>query len=176
MLAALDGVAPSLGSGVWVAESADVIGNVVLEARASVWFQAVIRGDQDRIAIGPESNVQDGAVLHTDAGIPLTVGTRVTVGHKVMLHGCTIGDDVLIGIGSIVLNGARIGAESVVGANSLITEGKTYPEGVLILGAPAKVVRELDDSERALIRGAAAHYVDNARRFAAGLSTTGKPS
>ncbi|MEO0998407.1 MAG: gamma carbonic anhydrase family protein, partial [Pseudomonadota bacterium] len=125
MLASLDGVAPSLGDGVWVADSADVIGDVVLGARSSVWFQAVIRGDQDRIAIGPESNVQDGAVLHTDAGIPLTVGARVTVGHKAMLHGCTIGDDVLIGIGSIVLNGARIGPNSVVGANTLVTEGKS---------------------------------------------------
>ncbi len=149
----------------WVAPDAQVIGSVRLKAEASVWFQAVLRGDNEWIEIGERSNVQDASVLHTDPGCPLTVGDRVTIGHKVMLHGCTIGDDSLIGIGSIVLNNARIGANCIVGANSLITEGKEFPDGVLILGAPAKVARPLGEQEIAMITASADHYVENARRY-----------
>lgn len=154
-----------VGTGQWVAPSADLIGSVTLSENASVWFNSVLRGDQDTIRIGAGSNIQDGSVLHTDPGIPLVVGDFVTVGHKVMLHGCEIGDQSLIGIGSIILNGAKIGAQSLVGAGSLITEGKEFPPGSLIVGAPAKVVRELTVDERKTLKMAAEHYVDNARRF-----------
>lgn len=144
----------------YVADNATVIGDVILCAGASVWFQAVIRGDNDRIEIGPDSNVQDGAILHTDPGIPLRVGSAVTIGHRAVVHGCTIGDGTLVGIGSIVMNHAAIGCESMIGANSLITEGKSFPDGVLIIGSPARVVRELEVGERSMIRAAAAAYTD----------------
>ena len=160
---------PQIDATAWVAETAMIIGDVRLAANASIWFNAVLRGDNDPIVIGANSNVQDGSVLHTDAGVPLTVGTDVTVGHKVMLHGCTIGDGSLIGIGAIVLNRAVIGRQSLVGANTLIPEGKVFPERVLIVGSPGKVVRELTDEEVARLAQSAAHYVDNARRYASGL-------
>ena len=134
---------PELHASAWVADSARVIGRVQLAEGTSIWYGAVLRGDNDLIRIGRNSNVQDGSVLHTDHGMPLTLGEGVTVGHQVMLHGCTIGDNSLIGIQSVVLNGARIGRDSIVGAGALVTEGKQFPDGVLIVGAPAKVVREL---------------------------------
>ncbi len=141
----LDGVAPRLGEGAWVADSAQVIGAVELGDDASVWFDTVIRGDTETIRIGNGSNIQDGCVLHADDGMPLTLGANVTVGHQVMLHGCTVGDDSLIGIQAVVLNGAKIGRNCIVGAGSVVTEGKEFPDGSLIIGAPAKVVRTLDE-------------------------------
>jgi carbonic anhydrase/acetyltransferase-like protein (isoleucine patch superfamily) len=155
---------PHIAAGAWVADGASVIGQVVLEDEASIWYGAVLRGDNDLITIGPRSNVQDGCVLHTDAGIRLTVGAGVTIGHQVMLHGCNIGEGSLIGIQSVLLNGARIGRHSIVGAGSLVTEGKAFPDGVLIVGSPAKVVRELTPEQIARIAMSAAHYVANARR------------
>ncbi|MEM6820220.1 MAG: gamma carbonic anhydrase family protein [Pseudomonadota bacterium] len=170
MMYALDDERPELvGGGQWVADSADVIGKVTLNADASVWFGSVLRGDMERITVGARTNIQDHSVLHTDAGFPLVLGEGVTVGHRVMLHGCRIGDNALIGIGATVLNGAVIGANSLVGAHSLVTEGKTFPEGVLIMGTPAKVVRELSEQEIAHLKLSAEHYVANAHRFASGL-------
>ncbi len=167
----LDGVTPALnGGGQFIAPSADVIGDVELGADASVWYQCVIRGDQDKITIGAGSNIQDASVLHTDRGMPLDIGERVTCGHKVMLHGCHIGDESLIGIGAIVLNGAHIGRHCLVGAGSLITEGKTFEPGQLIMGSPARVIRDLTADEIALIQASAAHYVANAQRFLAGTA------
>ena len=164
MIYALGDRVPVLeGDGHYIADSAAVIGNVVLGAQASVWFGSVLRGDNDRITIGARSNIQDGCVLHVDPGLPLVVGEGVTIGHQVMLHGCTIGNDSLIGIGSTVLNGAEIGANCIVGANSLVTEYKAFPAGSLILGSPAKVVRELNaEEEIAGIRMSAQSYVENA--------------
>ena len=160
-----------VGDGHFVAPNATIIGNVRLQPEASVWFNCVIRGDNELIEIGPGSNVQDGSVLHTDPGFPLTIGRGVTVGHKVMLHGCTIGDNSLIGIGSTVLNGARIGSNCLVGASALITEGKSFPDGTVILGTPAKVVRELSDEEIAGLKETASHYVENAARYLASLQS-----
>ncbi len=157
------------GDGQFVADSASIIGNVRLKANASVWFNAVLRGDNEWIVVGAGSNIQDGAVLHADPGIPLNIGDNVTAGHKVMLHGCTIADNSLIGIGSIILNHAKVGRNSIVGANSLITEGKEFPDGVLIVGSPAKVVRELNADEIQHIGWSANHYVENAHRFLAEL-------
>lgn len=156
---------PQLDAGVWIAPNATVIGDVRLGSKVSIWWNAVLRGDNDPISIGPNSNIQDGSVLHTDEGVPLSIGANVTVGHLVMLHGCTIGDGALIGIGSIVLNRAVIGANSIVGANTLIPEGKVYPERVLIVGSPGKVVRELSDEEVARLQHSAEHYVANAQRY-----------
>ena len=158
------------GAGHFVADNASIIGSVRLGDRASVWFNCVLRGDNDWLVVGERSNIQDGAVLHTDPGIELTIGKGVTVGHKVMLHGCTIGENSLIGIGSTVLNGAVIGNNCLVGANSLVTEGKSFPDGSLILGAPAKVVRQLTDEEISGMTEAASHYVENAARFRNELS------
>lgn len=169
----LDGKAPVLGEGSWVADSAQVIGDVVMAQDASVWFGAVVRGDTETIHIGARSNIQDGSVLHADHGKPLTIGADVTVGHQVMLHGCTIGDNALIGIQAVVLNGAKIGRNCIVGAGSVVTEGKEFPDNSLILGAPAKVVRQLDEASAERLRESAAHYVDNARRFARGLKKIG---
>lgn len=157
------------GAGHFVADSASLIGSVRLKDKASVWFNCVLRGDNDWLVIGERSNIQDGSVLHTDPGIELIVGDGVTVGHKVMLHGCEIGNDSLIGIGSTILNGAKIGANCLVGANSLITENKNFPDGSLILGSPAKVVRELSKEEIAHVRWSADVYVENAARFEASL-------
>ena len=162
---------PQLGDDAWVAPNATVIGDVHLGAKASIWWNATLRGDNDPIHIGENTNIQDSSVLHTDEGVPMHIGANVTVGHLVMLHGCTIGDGSLIGIGSIVLNGAVIGKNSIVGANTLIPEGKTYPDRVLIVGSPGKVVRELSDDEVGRLSHAAAHYVNNAMRY----RTTLKP-
>ena len=153
----------------WIAPNATVIGAVVLENNASLWFNVVARGDNDVITIGENSQVQDGSVLHADPGLPLTLGKNVSVGHMVMLHGCTIGDGSLIGIGAVVLNGAKIGKGCIVGAGSLVTEGKAFPDGCMIIGSPAKVVRELSADQQQALKMSAVHYVENARRFQAGL-------
>jgi len=165
----LDGKAPVVHATAWVADSAEVMGDVTLAENASIWFGAVLRGDTEPIRIGKNSNVQDLSVLHADVGLPLTIGDNVTVGHQVMLHGCTIGDNSLIGIQSVVLNGAKIGKNSIVGAGSVVTEGKVFPDNSLILGSPAKVVRTLDDAAAARLRQSAEHYVANGQRFAKGL-------
>lgn len=167
----LDGAAPRIAESAWVADSAQVMGNVELADDASVWFGAVIRGDTETIRIGRRSNIQDMSVLHADVGMPLTLGDDVTVGHKVMLHGCTIGDGCLIGIGAVVLNGAKIGKGCLVGAGSLVTEGKEFPDGSMILGSPAKVVRQLTPEQLEGLRLSALHYVSNAVRFRTGLKT-----
>jgi len=160
---------PRFDASNWIAPNATVIGDVRLGANTSIWWNAVLRGDNDPISIGANTNIQDGSVLHTDEGVPLTLGANVTVGHMVMLHGCTVGDNSLIGIGSIVLNRAVIGKNTIVGANTLIPEGKTYPDGVLIVGSPGKVVRELTPEQIAGLAHSAAHYVENARRYATEL-------
>ena len=165
----LDGKQPVLAEGAWVADSAQVMGAVTLGVNASVWFGTVIRGDTETIHIGEGSNIQDGSVLHADVGKPLTVGKHVTVGHQVMLHGCTIGDESLIGIGAVVLNGAKIGKNCLVGAGSLVTEGKEFPDGAMIMGSPAKVVRELTPEQIQGLRMSAKHYIENAHRFQSGL-------
>ena len=165
----LDGRAPQMAPGAWVADSAHVMGDVRLAENASVWFGAVVRGDTETISIGRNSNVQDLSVLHADIGSPLTIGDNVTIGHQVMLHGCTIGDSSLVGIQAVVLNNARIGRNSVVGAGAVVTEGKEFPDNSLIVGAPARVVRTLDEAAAGRLRESAQHYVDNARRFAKGL-------
>jgi len=149
----------------WIAPSASVIGRVILNKNASVWFGATLRGDNDPITVGENSNVQDGSVCHTDHGSPLVIGANVTVGHMVMLHGCTIGDNSLVGIGSIVLNGARIGKNCLIGANCLITEGKEIPDNSLVMGAPGKVVREVSDEQARMLAAGALHYVENWKRF-----------
>jgi len=161
----LAGCSPQVDPTAWIAPTATVIGDVRLAAGASVWWNAVLRGDNDPIVIGENTNIQDGSVLHTDEGVPLTLGRDITVGHMVMLHGCTVGDGSLIGIGSIVLNRAVIGRHCLIGANSLIPEGKVIPERSLVMGSPGKVVRELSDEEVARLLHGAAHYVDNARRY-----------
>jgi len=165
----LDGVRPEMDPSAWVADSAQVIGAVRLAKDASVWFGSVLRGDSDTIHVGEGSNIQDGSVLHADPGYPLTLGARVTVGHKVMLHGCTIGDESLIGIGAVVLNGAKIGRNCLVGAGALVTEGKEFPDGSMIIGSPAKAVRQLTPEQIEGLRHGAQHYIANARRFQAGL-------
>ena len=167
MIRSLGDRRPALSDGpAFIAHNATVIGDVRIGAESGIWFNCVLRADQDAIEIGERSNIQDACVLHVDPGFPLRIGNNVTVGHKAMLHGCTIDDDVLVGIGSTILNGARIPRNCVVGANALVTENKTFPEGSLILGAPAKAVRDLSDAEIRGIRRSADHYVDNARRFA----------
>ena len=170
---AIDGVAPHIAATAWVADSAQVMGQVELGEGASVWFGAVVRGDTDRITIGAGSNIQDASVLHADTGQPLLVGERVTVGHQVVLHGCTIGDESLIGIGAVVLNGAKIGKNCLVGAGALVTEGKEFPDGSMILGSPAKAVRQLTPAQIEGLRQSARHYTDNARRFRDGLQKIG---
>lgn len=168
----LDGVKPITpeSGNYWVAENATVLGRVILKENASVWFNAVLRGDNDPIEIGENSNIQDGSVLHTDHGVPLTIGKNVTVGHMVMLHGCTIGDGTLIGIGSTILNRAKIGKNCIIGAHSLIPEGKEIPDNSLVMGAPGKVVRELDDGAAQMIAASAKVYVENWKRFKSGLT------
>ena len=150
----------------WIAPTAAVMGRVILKKNASVWFGATLRGDNDPITIGENSNVQDGSVLHTDTGWPLTIGRDVTIGHMVMLHGCTIGDNSLIGIGSIILNGAKIGKNCLIGANCLITEGKEIPDNSLVMGAPGKVVREVSADQARVLTVSAHHYVENWKRYA----------
>jgi len=155
---------PEVSATAWVADSAQVMGRVTLEDGASIWYGSVLRGDNDSITIGRNSNIQDGSVLHTDHGVPLTVGEGVTVGHQVMLHGCSIGDNTLIGIQSVILNRARIGRNCIVGAGAVVTEGKEFPDGVLIVGAPAKVVRELTPEQIERLKLQSAHYVEQAQR------------
>lgn len=162
----LDGLAPQLGKGAWVADNAEVIGQVELGENASVWYGCVVRGDTEKIRIGRNTNVQDLSVLHADAGVPLTIGDNVTVGHQVMLHGCTIGDGSLIGIQAVVLNHAKIGRNSIVGAGSVVTEGKEFPDNSLIVGAPAKAIRTLDAEQIAKFQAIPQHYVENALRHA----------
>jgi carbonic anhydrase/acetyltransferase-like protein (isoleucine patch superfamily) len=165
----LDAHIPQIDPSAWVADSAQVMGAVTMQANTSIWFGATVRGDTEHIHIGEGSNIQDGSVLHADHGQPLTVGKNVTVGHMVMLHGCTIGDESLIGIGAVVLNGAKIGRNCLVGAGSLVTEGKEFPDGSMIMGTPAKVVRQLTPEQMEGLRQSAAHYIDNAQRFRSGL-------
>ncbi len=165
--------APELAPSAWVADSAQVIGRVRMAAGSSVWYGAVLRGDNDWITLGARSNIQDGSVLHTDLGFPLTLGEDVTVGHQVMLHGCTIGDGALIGIQAVVLNGARIGKNCLVGAGSVVTEGKEFPDNSLILGSPAKAVRQLSPEQASRMRLSALHYLDNAQRHRTQLKKIG---
>jgi carbonic anhydrase/acetyltransferase-like protein (isoleucine patch superfamily) len=165
----LDGTAPAMAASAWVADNAQVMGNVTLGEDCSVWFGATLRGDTETITVGRGSNVQDGSVLHADVGMPLVIGERVTVGHMVMLHGCTIGDESLIGIGAVVLNGVKIGKHCLVGAGSLVTEGKEFPDGSMIMGSPARVVRSLTPEQIEGLRGSAQHYIDNARLYRSSL-------
>jgi carbonic anhydrase/acetyltransferase-like protein (isoleucine patch superfamily) len=169
----LDGKSPQLGEGAWVADNAQVIGTVELGPHSSVWFGTVIRGDTEIIRIGRNTNIQDNSVLHADHGVPLTIGDNVSVGHQVMLHGCTVGDNTLIGIQAVVLNGAKIGRNCIVGAGSVVTENKEFPDNSLIIGSPAKVVRTLDDAAAAKLAQNAEHYVENSRRYTHGLKKIG---
>lgn len=169
MIYALEGIAPEIDGTAWVAPDANIIGRVVLGAEASVWFGATLRGDNEEIRVGRGSNVQEGCVLHTDMGFPLVIGAECTIGHKAILHGCTIGEGSLIGMGATVLNGARIGKGCLIGAGALVTEGKEIPDGSLVMGAPGKVVRALDEVALAKLRASAAGYRANAARFRAGL-------
>ena len=168
-LYSLGDLKPQLGEGAWAAPSADLIGDVRLGARASVWFGAVLRGDNTPLILGEETNFQDGAVGHSDAGFPLTIGARVTVGHQAILHGCTVADDCLIGMGARILNAAVIESECIVGAGALVTEGKRFERGSLIVGSPARVMRQVTQEERQLLRASAAHYAEKAQRYAAEL-------
>ncbi|MEQ9315805.1 MAG: gamma carbonic anhydrase family protein [Henriciella sp.] len=167
----LDGVKPSTpeSGNYWVAENATVLGRVILKENSSVWFNAVLRGDNDPIEVGENSNIQDGSVLHTDVGCPLTIGKNVTIGHMVMLHGCTIADGTLIGIGSTIMNRAKIGKNCIIGAHSLIPEGKEIPDNSLVMGAPGKVIRQLDEGAAQMIAASAQVYVENWKRFKVGL-------
>lgn len=169
-LYSLNGHLPQLDADTWVAPDANLIGRIVLHAGASVWFGATLRGDNETIAIGAGSNVQESCVFHTDMGYPLSIGANCTIGHKAMLHGCTIGDNSLIGMGATVLNGAVIGKNCLIGAGALITEGKAIPDGSLVMGAPGKVIRQLDTAAIQMLTASALHYQDNMRRFRAGLA------
>lgn len=169
MIYALDGIAPDIDASAWVADTAVLVGKIVVEARANVWFGAVARGDNEEIRIGTGSNVQENAVLHTDMGFPLRIGANCTIGHKAMLHGCTIGDGSLIGMGAMVMNGAKIGRGCLIGAGALVTEGKVIPDGSLVMGAPGKVIRQLDEAAQARLISSAESYQANALRFAKGL-------
>ncbi len=165
----IDGTRPTVPADAWVAPSADLIGAVTLGSEASVWFGAVIRADNTDITVGDRSNVQEGAMLHSDPGAPLTIGADCTIGHHAILHGCTIGDRVLIGMGATVLNRAHIPDDCIVGAGALVTEGKTFEPGSLIVGAPARAIRQLDESAKAMLKVSARHYADRQARFATGL-------
>ena len=169
MIYALDGVSPDIAEDTWIAPDANVIGNVVLETGASVWFGSTLRGDNEEIRVGAGSNVQENVIIHTDPGCPAVIGPDCTIGHKAMLHGCTIGAGSLIGMGATVLNGAKIGAGCLIGAGALIAEGKVIPDGSLVMGMPGKVVRELDEEAQAKLLASADHYRQNMRRFRAGL-------
>ncbi|SNR25757.1 gamma carbonic anhydrase family protein [Paracoccus sediminis] len=173
MIWELDGIAPRIAANAWVAPDAQVIGDVALEEEASVWWGAVLRGDGEGIRVGRGSNIQDLCVLHTDPGCPLTVGANCTVGHRAILHGCAIGDGVLVGMGATILNGARIGTGALIGAGALIAENKEIPPGALVVGAPGKVVRMLDQAGRDMLLQSAARYRVNAARFRAGLRQAG---
>ena len=168
-LYALADARPEVSPDAWVAPDANVIGKVTLEAGSSVWFGSTLRGDNERITVGRGSNVQENCVFHTDMGFPLEIGADCTIGHKVMLHGCTIGDNSLIGMGATVLNGAKIGRNCLIGAGALITEGKEIPDGSLVMGVPGKVVRQLDDEAIAALTASARHYSENALRVRADL-------
>ena len=165
----IDGIAPTLGDGAWVAPSADLIGDVRLGARVSIWFGAIIRADNTPIILGDESNFQDGAIGHSDPGAPLNIGARVTVGHQAILHGCTVEDEALIGMGARILNGAVIGAQCIVGAGALVTECKQFEPRSLVVGSPARAVRQLSPEQVELLRLSAAHYAEKAARYAQGL-------
>lgn len=173
MIYELDGVRPQIDPTAWVAPTAVLIGNVIVGPRANIWFGAVLRGDNEPIVVGEGSNIQENSVLHTDMGSPLTIGANCTIGHKAMLHGCTVADGSLIGMGATLLNGAKIGAGSLVGACALVTEGKEIPPGSLVMGAPAKVVRELDAAAQARLLKSAEGYRANAARFANGMVAIG---
>jgi carbonic anhydrase/acetyltransferase-like protein (isoleucine patch superfamily) len=164
---------PQIDPAAWVADNATVVGTVRLAAGSSVWFGCVLRGDNDDLIVGENSNVQDNSVLHTDPGIKLTIGSNCTIGHQVMLHGCTIGDNTLVGIQSVVLNRAVIGRNSIVGAGSLVPEGKQFPDGVLLMGSPAKVVRELTPAEMQMLQLVSQVYVRNAQRYREQLRPVG---
>ena len=169
----LDDDIPRIADSAWVADSAQVIGRVELQEGASVWFGAVLRGDNDWITVGRGSNVQDGSVLHTDPGCPLVIGQDVTVGHQVTLHGCQIGDGSLIGIQAVVLNNVKVGRNCLVGAGALLTEGKEFPDGSLIMGSPAKVVRQLSAEQFERVKMGAIHYAEKASRYRRGLKKIG---
>lgn len=171
-LFALDGKQPTLpeSDDFWIAHDANVIGQVIIEAGVSIWFGATLRGDNEPITIGEGSNVQENTVMHTDMGYPLNIGRGCTIGHKAMLHGCFIGDNSLVGMGATILNGAKIGKNCLIGANALVTEGKEIPDGSLVMGAPAKIVRQLDEKAIEGLRYSALHYQENMRRFRSGLT------
>ncbi len=168
-LFALDGISPQLSVGAWIAPNASVIGDIKLGKNASVWFGVVIRCDNEAITIGQATNIQDNSVLHSDPGMPLTIGAGVTVGHKAMLHGCSVGDNSLIGIGATVLNGAVIGKNCIVGAHTLITEGKVIPDNSMVVGSPGRVMKTLGEPQVQMLKASALHYVENAQRFKNGL-------
>jgi len=172
-LYSLDGKRPAVPEGdeYWVAPEAQVIGNVSLGREVGIWFNAVLRGDNDLIDIGAGTNIQDGVVVHTDPGFPVIIGAGCTIGHRAIIHGCTIGENTLVGMGAIILNGAKIGMNCLVGAGALVTEGKMFPDNSLIVGSPAKIVRSLDDAAVERLRASAVRYVANARRFKAGLAS-----
>ena len=169
----LDDLTPTVHESAWVADNAQVMGDVKLAENSSVWFGVVIRGDTETITIGRGSNIQDNSVLHADHGMPLNIGENVTVGHQVMLHGCTVGDGSLIGIQAVILNGAKIGKNCLVGAGSLVTEGKEFPDGCMILGSPAKAVKQLSPEQIEGLKMSAQHYMDNAKRYKNGLRKLG---
>jgi carbonic anhydrase/acetyltransferase-like protein (isoleucine patch superfamily) len=172
MIYSLEAVSPKFNESNFIAKSADVIGDVVLKENASIWFQCVLRADNDTITIGKNSNIQDASVLHVDPGYPLTIGENVTIGHKVMLHGCTIGDNTLIGMNAVVLNGAKIGSNCIVGANALITENTVVPDGTMALGSPAKVFKPLPDKVKNSLAKGADHYVKNGQKYLELLSVS----
>lgn len=171
-LYAIDGIAPQTPAegSYWVAPDAAVIGRVQIGAGVGIWFGSALRGDNEPIVIGPDTNVQELTVMHTDVGYPLTIGAGCTIGHRAILHGCTLGDNVLVGMGAIVLNGAKVGKNSLIGAGALVPEGREIPEGSLVVGMPGKVIRQLTEAQIGLLRESAAHYVANWKRFARGLA------
>lgn len=171
----LDGVRPTLpqSGNFWIAPSAEVMGNVILKENASVWYGCVLRGDNDPIIIGENTNVQDLSVIHTDIGAPVTIGANVTIGHRVILHGCELGDDTLIGMGSTILNRVRIGRNCIIGANALIPEGKEIPDNSLVMGAPGKVIKDVSEMQLQVIKMSAHHYVENWQRHKAGMKLIG---
>ncbi len=173
MIYSLDGLTPDIAPSAWVAPDANIIGAVTLAADSSVWFGATLRGDNERITLGQGANVQEACVLHTDMGYPMVIGPNCTIGHKAILHGCTIGEGSLIGMGATILNGAKIGRFCLIGAGALVTEGKEIPDFSLVMGAPGKVVRELDQAARDRLLKSALGYQANARRFAKGLRPEG---